>query len=102
LELGITMERSTFFSKGVTKAVKQSISEAVEELIQELIEERKVYNKEEAAEFCRLKVSALERYAFRNHEIAYSKAGKSAVFLRQDLLKFLEKRRIPSIYDEGV
>ena len=74
------------------------------ELMVKLAEERKkeVFTKTEAAEFLNISVSALERLAFRKNEIAYSKPAKRAVFLRADLLKFLEKRRIPSIYDEGV
>ena len=74
------------------------------ELMVKLAEERKkeVFTKTEAAEFLNISVSALERLAFRKNEIAYSKPAKHAVFLRADLLKFLEKRRIPSIYDEGV
>ena len=65
-------------------------------------EEQQIFSKKEAAEFFKMKVSTLERYAFKKHEIAYGTSGKNAVFLRRDLLKFLEKRRIPSVYEEGV
>ena len=65
-------------------------------------EDQQVLTKKEAAEFLKMNVSTLERYAFKKHEIAYSTSGKNAVFLRRDLLKFLEKRRIPSVHDEGV
>ena len=72
------------------------------EAVYQLHDEQQVFTKAEAAAFLKIKISSLERYAFKLNEIAYSKAGKNAVFLRQDLLKFLAKRRIPSIYDEGV
>lgn len=72
------------------------------EAISQLHDEQQVFTKAEAAAFLKIKESALERYAFKLNQIAYSKAGKNAVFLREDLLKFLAKRRIPSIYDEGV
>ncbi len=61
-----------------------------------------ILTKKEAAEFLRISNSALERFAFKLHEIPYSKPGKHAVFLTSDLLKWLKERRIPSIYDQGV
>lgn len=70
--------------------------------VSEIHDDQQVFTKEEAARFLRISTSALERWAFKKKEIAYSKPSKHAVFLRADLLKFLEKRRIPSIYDEGV
>lgn len=70
--------------------------------VEEIHEEKQVFNKQEAADFLRVSVSTIERLAFKKNEIAYSKPGKHAVFLRTDLLKFLKKRRIPSVYDEGV
>lgn len=72
------------------------------EAVHQLHDEQQIFSKEEAADFLKVKVGTLERLAFKKNEIAYSKPGKCAVFLREDLLQFLAKRRIPSIYDEGV
>jgi hypothetical protein len=98
LEIGITMERSTITNKGIIGVLRELLLQAVEQLK----EEQEVFTKEEAAAFLNIKVGTLERFAFKKNEIAYSKPGKNAVFLRRDLLKFLAKRRIPSVYDEGV
>ena len=78
------------------------IKSLILEAVRSLHEEKQVFTKEEAAEFLRVSVSTIERMAFKKNEIAYSKPAKHAVFLKSDLLKFLEKRRIPSVYDEGV
>jgi excisionase family DNA binding protein len=78
--------------------IKQMLAEAV----RDLNEEQQVFTKSEAAAFLKVSVGTIERLAFKKNEIAYSKPGKSAVFLRRDLLKFLMKRRIPSVWDEGI
>ncbi|MBU2648331.1 helix-turn-helix domain-containing protein [bacterium] len=72
------------------------------EVAQDLQENDRVLTIDEAADFLKVKVDTVKRLAFKKHELPYSKPGKNAVFLREDLLKFLEKRRIPSIHDEGV
>ncbi len=71
-------------------------------VVKDFHEEKQVFNKHEAAKFLCISVHTLERLAFKKNEIAYSKPAKHAVFLRTDLLSFLKRRRIPSIYDEGV
>lgn len=78
------------------------IKELLLEVLDELKEDQQVFSKEEAAHFLRVNVGTLERMAFRKNELAYSKPGKNAVFLRSDLLEFLKRRRIPSVFDEGV
>jgi Helix-turn-helix domain len=92
------MERSNVINKGIIGVLKQLLLEVVEQLN----EGQEVFTKEEAAAFLNIKVSTLERLAFRKNEIGYTKPDRYAVFLKRDLLKFLENRRIPSVYDEGV
>jgi hypothetical protein len=98
LEIGFTMERSNVINMGIIGVLRQLLLQVVEQLN----EEQEVFTKEEAAAFLNIKVSTLERLAFRKNEIGYTKPDRHAVFLKRDLLKFLENRRIPSVYDEGV
>ncbi len=93
------MERSTSVNE---KVIIEKLKDILIQAVDQLNEEQEVYNKEEAANFLKLSTHSIERLAFKENKIAYSKPGKSAVFMKRDLLKFLEKRRIPSIYDEGV
>lgn len=88
--------------KQTDKFLEQAIRELLLEVLEELKEDQQVFTKEEAADFLRVNVGTLERMAFRKNELAYSKPGKNAVFLRSDLMEFLKRRRIPSVFDEGV
>jgi helix-turn-helix protein len=92
------MAEKTGYEGSNLVVIKQMIMQAVSQIHDDQL----VFTKEEAAEFLRISTSALERWAFKKKEIAYSKPSKHAVFMRADLLRFLEKRRIPSIHDEGV
>ena len=78
------------------------IEASLTSILKNAAERQEVFSKAEAAEFLRVRVPTLERLAFKKNEIAYSKPAKHAVFLKRDLLSFLYRRRIPSIFDEGV
>jgi len=78
------------------------VKAVLEKASTEIQAEREIMNKAEAAEYLRISVPTLERFAFKLHEIPYSKPSKHAVFLRRDLLKWLHERRIPSVFDQGV
>jgi hypothetical protein len=93
------MERSTLVNE---KVIIEKLKDVLIQAVEQLNQEQQVFTKEEAAAFLNIKVGTLERLAFKKNEIAYSKPAKHAVFFRADLLKFLKKRRIPSIHDEGV
>ena len=68
----------------------------------EIQSENQVLSKEEAADFLKVSIHTIERLAFRKNQIAYSKAGKKAVFLKRDLLEYLAHKRIPTVYEDGV
>ena len=55
--------------------------------------EREVMNKKEAAEFLRISVSSLERL-IREKKIPYSKTNGRVLFLKKDLLKFVESKKV--------
>lgn len=84
------------------KAILQQLKQLILDTAKDLQVQSQVMTKQEAADFLKISVHAIERLAFKKNLIAYSKPGKSAVFLKTDLLKFLSERRIPSIYDEGI
>jgi|APSaa5957512622_1039677.scaffolds.fasta_scaffold127869_2 hypothetical protein len=84
------------------KAIVHQMKKLILDTAEDLQGQDQVLTKQEAADFLKISVHAIERLAFKRNLIAYSKPGKSAVFLKSDLLRFLSKRRIPSIYDEGV
>ncbi len=84
------------------KVILYYLKQLILDTVEELKAQNHVMTKQEAADFLKVSVYAIERLAFKKNLIAYSKPGKSAVFLKADLLKFLKKRRVPSVFDEGV
>ena len=65
-------------------------------LLQQLFENRikEVMTLEDAAKFLNADPLTIKRYALKTHELIYYKVGRDIVFKRQDLLAFLETRKI--------
>lgn len=84
-----------FFRKQIREAVREVAAQAVKDAMKELAlatqGEKDVFNAKEAAEFLRISYESFKRFAPEVDRIAISE--HRYVYLREDLLAWLESRK---------